>query len=255
MPKSIGENEGREIAHGLESLGLKEKEALVYMALLELGEVGSSQIARKTGLHTQFIYTALAALETHGLAQHVVRRGRKKFSGKHPRALVRLVEQQKATADVLAARLDAFTSLPKEQRFEIFQGNTSYVAHEFDILKETPEGSEILIISGSGDRFDHEMRSVMAEYETLRIQRRVVLRYLGSRIEREYLESIKNARALFSYRLLPGLFTGLVSTVIGPSTISFKVYGEPVTSFVVSNEVIAGSYKQFFETLWKMAQS
>lgn len=255
MPKSIGEKERQEIALGLEKLGLKEKEALVYVALLELGEVGSSRIAAKTGLHTQFIYLALESLEKHGLAQHVIRRGRKKFSGKHPQALVRLVEQQKKTADALASRLEQFISLPKEQRFEVFQGNTSYVAHEFDILRETPDASEIMIISGSGDRFDHEMKNVMTEYEALRIKKKVSLRYLGSRAEREYLESTALTRTLFAYRLLPGLFTGQISTVIGPSTISFKVYGEPVTSFVVSNEVIAGSYKQFFETLWNMASS
>lgn len=253
MPKSIGENERREIANELEKLGLKEKEALVYMALLELGEVGSSKIALKTGLHTQFIYLALESLEQHGLAQHVVRRGRKKFSAKHPQALVRLVDSQKKTADSLAARLELITSLPKEQRFEVFQGSESYVAHEFDLLKEAPECSEILIISGEGDRFLNEMRNVMAEYEALRIKKQIAVRYIGSHAQKDYLQSNTNKRELFSYRLLPGLFTGQVSTDIWPSAISFNVYGEPVTSFVVSNEVIAGSYKQFFETLWKMA--
>ncbi|MFS6744375.1 helix-turn-helix domain-containing protein, partial [Staphylococcus aureus] len=97
MPKKIGENEYKDIVRDLESLGLKAKEALVYISLLELGEVGSSHIAKKTGLHTQFIYMALDALEKHGLTQHVIRRGRKKFSAKHPQALVRLVEQQKRT--------------------------------------------------------------------------------------------------------------------------------------------------------------
>lgn len=253
MPKNIGENERREIVQELEVLGLKEKEALVYIALLELGEAGTSQIAKKTGLHTQFIYLALGALERHGLAQHIVRRGRKKFSGKHPQALVRLVEAQKKTADNLASRLETFISLPREQRFEIFQGNQSYVAHEFDLLKEAPDGSEILIVSGDGDRFLEEMKDRMGEYEALRLKKKVSVRYIGSHGQKDYLQSNTNKRELFSYRLLPGLFTGQVSTDIWPTAIGFNVYGEPVTSFVVSNEVIAGSYKQFFETLWKMA--
>lgn len=255
MPKSIGVNERHELANELVSLGLKEKEALVYMALLELGEIGSSKIAAKTGLHTQFIYMALDALERHGLAQHVVRRGRKKFSAKHPQALVRLVDQKKKTADLLAARLEQITSISKEQRFEVFQGNTSYVAHEFDLLREAPDAAEILIISGEGDRFLHEMKNVMPEYESLRIKKKISVRYVGCQAQKEYLQSNTNKRELFTYRLLPGLFTGQVSTDIWPTAISFNVYGEPVTSFVVSNEVIAGSYKQFFETLWKMART
>ncbi len=254
MPNNLGENEDREISRELEKLGLKEKEAIVYIALLRLGEVGSSQIARETGLHSQFIYLALEALEKHGLAQHVVRRGRKKFSAKHPQALVRLVEQQKKSADALAARLEQFTSLPKEQRFEVFQGNTSYVAHEFDLLQEAPNGSEILIISGEGDRFLEEMHNRMGEYEALRLKKQVSVRYIGSHVQRDYLQSNVHKRELFSYRLLPGLFTGQVSTDIWPTAISFNIYSIPVTSFVVSNKVIAGSYKQFFETLWKMAE-
>ena len=43
----------------LEQIGLSSKGALVYVALLELGEmVGSGKVITKTGLHGQFVYEA-----------------------------------------------------------------------------------------------------------------------------------------------------------------------------------------------------
>jgi hypothetical protein len=46
----------------------------------------------------------------------------------------------------------------------------------------------------------------------------------------------------------------MVNTNIWPDSIGFNIFGQPVTSFVISNPIIAGSYKQFFETLWNMAK-
>lgn len=253
MPNNIGENERRDLIKQLGTLGLKPNEALVYMTLLSLGEVGTSRVSASSDLHSQLVYIALQTLENRGLVQHVVKRGRKKFSAKHPQALVRLVADQKHTAESLSTRLEKFAALPKNQRFEVFQGNESYVAHEFDLLKETPQGSDILIISGSGDRFLEEMGERFSEYEQIRTKRHIGIRYIGSSDQKEYLESNSNNRRLFSYRLLPGLFSGMVSTDIWPTAIGFNVYSNPVTSSVHYNEVIAGSYRQFFEVLWKLS--
>ena len=45
---------------GLESFGLSENEARVYLYLLERGaEVGGSKVAFGSDLHRQYVYTAL----------------------------------------------------------------------------------------------------------------------------------------------------------------------------------------------------
>jgi sugar-specific transcriptional regulator TrmB len=253
MSKNIGANERDELSKQMEALGLKQNEALVYLALLSLGEVGTSKISESSDLHSQLVYIALDTLEKKGLVQHVIKRGRKKFSAKHPQALVRLVAEQKHIAEILSTKLEKFSALPKEQRFEVFQGNESYVAHEFDLLREAPDGSEILIIEGVGGRFIQEMGNRMPEYEELRIKKRVGVRYIGSNEAQKELEQHVQHRKLFSYRFLPGLFTGQVGTDIWPSALGFNVYSDPVTSSVHYNEVIAGSYRQFFEVLWNLS--
>src|SRR5688500_9629693 len=89
----------------LATLGISKHGGLVYMALLRLGETGTSQIIRETELHGQYVYQSLGELEERGLAQHVIKRGRRKYSAKSPKTLVHLAEERKAQAELLANKL------------------------------------------------------------------------------------------------------------------------------------------------------
>lgn len=253
MSNIIDKNQNVEILKDLEKLNLSRKEALVYMALLKLGEVGSSKIIKAASLHGQFVYQALETLEQKGLVQHIIERGRKKFSAKNPKALARLAEAQKRIADDVAAKLEGHWTMPPEQKFEVFKGNESYVSHEFDLLNEAPEECELLVIGGSGDMFSKIIGNQLDAYEELRLKKKIKIRYLGSEAQKADLFRSKADRKFFEYRLLPGLFTGMVNTNIWPESIGFNIFSEPVMSFAISNPIIAGSYRQFFETLWKLS--
>ena len=98
----------RELNKKLQVLGLEEKSAAVYMSLLRLGDVGSSKIIKNTGLHGQYVYQSLEKLEKMGLAQHIIKRGHKKFSAKSPSVLVRVAEEHKIQAESLAGELNKF---------------------------------------------------------------------------------------------------------------------------------------------------
>jgi sugar-specific transcriptional regulator TrmB len=246
------EIENRKILNDLQSLGLREKEGLVYLALLELGEVGTAKIIKKSALHGQYVYDCLESLEEKGLVQHMIKNGRKKFIAKNPSTLVGLIDRQKAIASSVAEKLKEVMVMPPHQHFETYQGNESYLAYEFEVLRNTPNESELLIIGGSGDDFANVMEKNLHEYEKLRIAKKISIRYIGSENQKKQLMQSKNHRELFEYKILPGLFTGMVNTNIWPFSIGFNIFGSPVTAFSISNPIIAGSYKQFFETLWKL---
>ncbi|MDQ1283791.1 MAG: HTH-type transcriptional regulator, sugar sensing transcriptional regulator [Patescibacteria group bacterium] len=254
MSNNIDKNKKSEILTDLKSLGLSEKEIEVYIALLGLGEVGSSKIVKKTGLHGQFVYNALGSLEEKGLVGHIIKRGRKKFNAKNPRVLERLAEHQKRIAQSVAEKLNQIMVLPAEQEYEVFQGKESYIAHEFELLEKADENSELLIIGGSGDEFIAHMKDEFKRYEKIRRNKKIRIKYLGSEDQLEYLKDNAKSRDFFEYKVLPGLFTGMVNTNIWQGFIAFNIFGEPVTSFVVLNPIIASSYKQFFETLWRLAK-
>jgi sugar-specific transcriptional regulator TrmB len=246
------EIKNKELLTNLESLGLKEKEAIVYLSLLSLGEVGSSKIIKDCTLHGQYVYNCLESLEEKGLVSHNIKNGRKKFIAKNPQTLANLIERQKTLADSTIEKLKDIITLPPHQQFETYQGKESYISYEFEILKNAPTNCELLVIGGSGDDFLQIIGDQFYQYEKTRLEKNISVRYIGSENQKNELTKRKNHRELFDYKILPGLFTGMVNTNIWPGAIGFNIFGSPVTTFSISNPLIAGSYKQFFETLWQI---
>src|SRR3989344_5402504 len=136
----------------------------------------------------------------------------------------------------------------------VFQGKESCTAHEFEMLEKAPEGSELLVIGGTGDKFNETMAERLGEYVSLQVKKNIRVRYIGSEGQRATMPQMHGRRKLFEARYLPGLFTGQVNTNVWPDSIGFNIFGEPVTRFTIWNPVVAGGYRQFFETLWKLAR-
>ncbi len=70
------------------NLGLSQKEASVYLALLELGEASVLKIARKSNIKRPTCYVLLRSLEEKGFASRILRAKKTLFSAQHPKKLV-----------------------------------------------------------------------------------------------------------------------------------------------------------------------
>jgi sugar-specific transcriptional regulator TrmB len=240
------------IIDSLFELGLNTKESRIYLALITLGQVGTTKICELTGLHRQYVYQFLGTLEKKGLVQNVLIRGRKKFSAKSPEILSRLLDEKKNIADRVIKDIALVVKLPAEQAVQVNQGEESYIISAFDLIKRVNKGSEILIIGGYGDRFVKILSTRLNEYEKIRVEKQISIRYLGSEKQRGSLEN--NTRKLFSYRLLPGDFTDITHTVAFDSFISLDTFGTPIMQTVINNPSVAEGQKQFFESLWSLGK-
>ncbi len=240
------------IQEQLKKLGLSDHQSAVYIALLSLGQVGSSKIIQMTGLHGQYVYQSLYDLEEKGLVGHIIYNGRKRFQAKHPSVLNQIAEAQKDIANAVVTQLNSFLSLPPPQQFDIYQGEDSYVRYEFQSLMAAEKESLLCIIGGDGDHFVRIMGARLSEYERIRSRKGIQIRYLGSISQKTELASMQKERKFFDFRVLPGLFTGLVNTNIWSSHIGLNLFGNPILCFTISNNQVADSYRGFFNTLWAM---
>jgi len=225
------------------------------LALLPRRDVGSSKLITATGLHGQFVYDALERLEKLGLAKHVIQNGRKKFSANPPLRLLSIVEEKRLAAQNIARQLQDRYSGKHEQDFEVFQGETAFMMHQFDMLERVEEGQEALAICGPSERFLATLgEGETDEFEELRIKKGLRVRYIGMEPMRERLTEMKKWRQLWDFRIFPGTSTGLVDTDIWPDNITFNIFGDPTLSFTITNKSVADGYKEFFESLWKLSK-
>lgn len=248
MPKN---NDKNEILKKLEELGLSEKESRVYLALLSRDYVGTSKLIVATGLHSQYVYDGLKGLEEKGLVHHVVKNGRKRFAAQTPKHLEVLVQEKRRTVDALLPQLLSLAGKSDMQSFEVYQGTESFKAEEFQKLKDAAVGSALDIIGDEGLLFYDVMGDEIDEYEKMRIDKKIHLRYVAS------VDHVGKALAALprseyiEFRTLPGLKSGRINTNIWQDRVSINIYGEPVLTFSISNKEIAANYQNFFESLWQ----
>lgn len=254
MSKIIDQTENKELLKRLEEFGLSTKEAQVYLALLPRRDVGSSKIIAATGLHKQFVYNALARLEELGLAKHVLQQNRKKFSANTPTRIISMIEEKKLSAQAMVRELQERFIGAHEQDFEVIQGESSFVAHQFALLERAPEGGIIDVIAGPNDQYYEILTEAGAaeEFERIRIEKNIAVRYLGTEGKRGELKEMGKWRKLWTPKILPGLSTGVVDITVWPNSVVMNLYGNPLLSFVITGEQASTGYREFFETLWKL---
>ncbi|HBB04203.1 TPA: hypothetical protein DCZ39_04910 [Patescibacteria group bacterium] len=124
----------------LQNYGLSDKEARVYLTVLELGTSIASTIARRAELNRVTTYTLLEDLKRDGIVNETTKEGVKYYSVISPDILLKQLEQKyesfKEKVPELLAMAEKFGSKPKVQFFEGLEGMKKMYS---DLLTSTTE--------------------------------------------------------------------------------------------------------------------
>jgi len=80
----------------LKEAGFEEKEAEIYLAVLELGKATVSDISRKSGIKRTTIYEYLDKLTSESLLYKTIRKKRIFYAAENPDKLVKILEKRKS---------------------------------------------------------------------------------------------------------------------------------------------------------------
>ena len=124
----------------LQNYWLSEKEARVYLTVLELGNSIASTIARRAELNRVTTYTLLEDLKRDGLVNETIKEGIKYYSVISPDILLKQLEQKyesfKERVPELLALAEKFGNKPRIQFFEWLEGVKKMYG---DLLTSTTE--------------------------------------------------------------------------------------------------------------------
>jgi sugar-specific transcriptional regulator TrmB len=252
IPKNLGEVIPDDILSYLRDLGLSYKEALVYFVLLRVGEAGTSQISKETGLHSQFVYNCLDSLLKKDLVERYFNKKRARYSARDPKVFYEQLEKNKNTIGLLTTSIEnSLITTIDSKAVEIYKGREAFMKNEMSILKDVPDNSELLIIGGPGDEYIHQFGAEFNQYEYVRNKKGLRLRYIGNENQKRYLERSSDERKSFDFRYLPGKYNGVMNISICPNvSVTIYIFQDPISTIVIKNKKIVESYFEFFETLW-----
>ena len=242
------------IARELAVFGLNEKEAAVYIELLQGGEQSAIALSKALGLHRQFVYNALAALKERGLVLQIGEK-RTKWRASNPRKFLALAEEQGLRAAKISEQLLGLMNHTAAQEFIAIEGTVAFRSRSIDSIRSVPFGSTVLMISGQWAKYFEQMgMEAHNEWERIRITKEVKFRVIGPRSFETVMKEELSGRALTEYRIFPGLEENLVNTVIYDNHFDLEIYGEPHLLFSVKNPEVTESQKKFFEALWEKSE-
>lgn len=245
------------ISH-LEKIGLKEKEAKVYIALLKKGEALANQLAKDTDILRSSIYDYLDILLEKGFASYVIKSGKKYFHAVAPEKILDNFEDQKRIEDV--ALREIVPELVKLQNInkkgvsvETFEGREAMKTALNRILRDNPK--EVLVYGSSGAA--HKLLPFFMEhFHNRRVKQKMHMKVMYNDTEqsKERVESgpsLKNSEV----RFLPNYGTSVSGNLIyGDKVMIFLLNPETPLIIAIESEDVAKQYRDNFYVLWKASR-
>jgi predicted transcriptional regulator len=238
----------------LETLGLSTMEAECYEKLLPMGDVPMATLTAAMKRHPQIVYRLVDQLAAKGLAVTETRLHRKYVRAEDPKMLERVqLEKLRKIREALPS-LHALQHQPSEARVRVERGVEATRTLRRRAFSELPVGGTYYILSPSGEHFYETVgREHVEVLEQLRAKRKITKKMIAMENQRQYLEREEHWKFVET-RYLPETYPVPTSTNIFGSTVYIQIWSADPIAIVIESEEVATSYRDFFETLWKMGR-
>ena len=242
------------LVNRLTAWGLSAVESEVYVYLLQkTTEMGASKIALGTGLHRQYVYSALEGLLEKALVEGVTMGKYKKYKALSPYEIEKITRKKSTEAGDLVTDLNKISAIHNNQDFEVLQGAKQIQRFEMDYVRESDGNDEEYIIGGHSAGFMDVMGDYLNEYLEEKSKKQVKVLYIGSAKEEEFYKEYTNNFPNQEYRFMKDLPSGVSHMVVRKNMVLFYSFLTPPLLYVIKSDVVAANYKHFFMMLWNIA--
>jgi sugar-specific transcriptional regulator TrmB len=237
----------------LEQSGLTDKEAVVYIAALELGRFSVLALSRKTNIKRPTCYVVLDELIKKGLISTFPQAKKVIYVAEHPNTLLKKSADAYQTTKSLMPELQALMNSTSEKpELRVFSGQKG-IQHIYELMLD--EGHDLHYIAST----EELVKSAGAEFLDGWIKRRITKKLKTYRISvREdemfevplYVGSQENLRTV---RYAPKGFATPYTIYIFGKKVAFVSTKKDLFGFIVESADLAISMKAMFDVVWSVS--
>ena len=242
----------------LEDIGLTKSEALVYVALCELGPSTTGKIIQKSGVASSKIYNLLDKLEKKGLVSHVMRTGVKEFEAAPPERILlyldekeNAIKKEKSKAQHIVSLLKTKSLIAKkEQEATIYRGMKGLKTAFYHCIDEMPRDDEMLVMGVPNRQL--KTNNFFILLNKYRAKKGIKLKIMFDETANEDIQAISKNSPMSEIRFMPeGVLTPAAVNIMGNNVIIFPAENEdnPLLILIRGKEV-ADSFRSQFNLLW-----
>ena len=236
----------------LQEAGLNDKEAQVYLSLLELGETSIQRISEKSGIKRTTLYHIIDDLKNKALIGTTIKKSKKYFFAEDPRLIGKQMEERRKKFENILPELLSISNLidnkPKIRYFEGAEG----IKEVFRDTLNFPKQETLAWISMDAVKY-FDMDWILKTYVPQRVEKKIWQRAIAS--DQPYIKKVKedDQKQLRQMKL--------ISSKEFPFEVEINLYGnsnvgimsfEEQIGIIIESKKIHTTLKSFFELHWKM---
>jgi sugar-specific transcriptional regulator TrmB len=237
----------------VKEIGLTDKEARVYLSILELGEATATEISKRSEIQRTTTYNIIPILQKKGLVDSSQKNGVKYFFVSKIDSLVQVHERALSDTKALVSELKSIKKvIPQKSRVTVYEGITGLRKIYEDIVENSMSGQEILAYVGSSDFLEYIPQKLVTEFLQKRINKKLPLRLISdnSSFVKNVSESDKNSlRKIKFLKSKHEPFHG--ETIIYSNKVAMISYAEGFLGTIIESEEIYNMQKSIFIDLWE----
>lgn len=235
----------------LEGVGLSEREARVYLSLLELGESSALQVAEKTNIKRTNTYDILRILAKKGLVTYLDHKEVRRFVAEDPASMERLLRVRLEEFSQLLPELRSIhNAAPGKPRVRFFEGKKGLLAI-YEEMEESPSfdalGSPGLLFQEFASHFESQGKRTIPKQTRIR---ELITPEIGTpAYAHNYTPPLQEIR------FLPAKMKLTTDMVIYTDKLALFSYHPDIHAVVIEGSSIVDSHKQMFSYMWEMTPS
>lgn len=236
----------------LKKTGLSQREAKLYLALLDQGSTTIGPLVEKTDIPSSKIYEVLYRLEDKGLANHIIIKKQKHFQAADPEILLHQLEDKTEKFKKHLQELKTRKTLAQEKQYaEFYEGKEAIFTLLRNLVKQARKGDEYCSFELDDEYKEDDIAAFFSGLALLRSEKGMLTRILAKKETKKILEyelpkkSLKLMHVKYTTTRYP---EGII--ILNDEVILLEFEGEP-SAVRIKSETHAKNYKKFFEELYK----
>lgn len=239
----------------LQDIGLSDKEATVYLALIQYDHVSVIDIAKKTGINRSTVYVILDSLEKKGLVSETTIGKKTHYQAEPPERLETYVERRKVLLEEQSKRLkDIIPQLKTTQRetgerpiVKYYEGRDGIIAANEEFFGAPDEGGVTYLIYPK-DLVDEIFTVTEREkYRGARIKKNIKSKVIYTYLKGERSSDATGDRVKIDEKRFPLL----CDISIYNDTVRISILGKPLSAIMIKSKDFAETFKSIFELAYE----
>ncbi len=233
----------------LQNLGLTEREAEIYLILLDTGSTTTGQIIKKSGLHKATVYSILQRLIDQGLVSYVIKDGIRYFEAADPDTLLNVLrEREENLLEVLPELKRRKDSAKQKQKITVFEGWKG-METVYGMLSNTLQKGETYYAFGASKGEDEKRTQIFFNKFVKKTSKKgIKQKVIFNETARGNIAEQYNYPDLYEAKHMP--YTTPAEVGICRDKALITILEKNPTTILIDDKKVSESFKNYFNLLW-----